>query len=178
MPTQDSVTVGDQVVHPHHGQGVVTATDTVDLGAGAVPYVTIAIDGGLTLKVPVDSLADVGIREPVSAERAEEVLAVLSQPAQEDPGHRVRRRRDSEKLASGKLIECAEVVRDLHAIIAAHEKGGNHADKQMLASARDQLAAELAVVLEATEEDAKARIDEALARGVDADTSAKASAST
>ncbi len=168
MTTDASLTVGAPVVHPHHGPGVVTATDTVDLGAGPIPYVTIEIDGGLTVKVPAGSLAEVGIREPVSTERAEEVLAVLEEPAQEDPGHRVRRRRDTDKLASGKLIECAEVVRDLAAVIAAHEKGGNHADRQMLSNARDQLAAELAVVLQSTPDEALARIDEALAVGLDA----------
>lgn len=163
MHTQASVTVGAPVVHPHHGPGVVSATDTVDLGAGPVAYVTIEIEGGLTVKVPVASLAEVGIREPVTTERAVEVLAVLAEPGEDDPGHRIRRRRDTEKLASGHLIECAEVVRDLTAITLAHEKGGNHADRQMLLTAREQLAAELAVVLDATPTEALARIDEALA---------------
>jgi CarD family transcriptional regulator len=162
MTTHASVTIGNQVVHPHHGPGIVTDTASVDLGAGPVPYVTIEIDGGLTVKVPTESLADVGIREPVTAERAEEILAVLAQPADEDPGHRIRRRRDADKLASGNLIECAEVVRDLTAVVTAHEKGGNHADRQMLVSARTQLAAELAVVLAATAEEARSRIDAAL----------------
>lgn len=168
MSTHASITLGDQVVHPHHGPGIVTSTDTVDLGAGPIPYVTIEIDGGLTVKVPAGSLADVGIREPVTTERAEEVLAVLSQPAEDDPGHRVRRRRDSEKLASGKLVECAEVVRDLNAVIVAHEKGGNHADRQMLSTAKDQLAAELAVVLGSTPAEALARIDDTLKTGAGA----------
>lgn len=151
--------VGDRVVHPHHGMGTVTALDTVNLGQGPVPYVTIAVDGGLTLKVPAQSLADVGIREPVTAERAEEILAVLSQPAAEDPGHAIRRRRDAEKLSSGNLIESAEVVRDLAAVVAAHGKGGAHADRTMLENARNQLAAELSVVLGTTPEEALARID-------------------
>jgi CarD family transcriptional regulator len=162
------VSVGDQVVHPHHGMGVVTATDTVDLGAGPVPYVTIAVDGGLTVKVPVGSLAEVGIREPVTAERAEEILAVLAQPPAEDPGHALRRRRDSDKLGSGKLAECAEVVRDLTAVVAAHDKGGAPADRSMLSNAREQLAAELAVVLGTTPEEATVRIDEALDAGAEA----------
>lgn len=165
MSSKSRVKVGDQVVHPHHGLGIVTATADVDLGAGPVPYVTIAIDGGLTVKVPAAQLDEVGIREPVTAERAEEILAVLSQPAPEDPGHAIRRRRDAEKLASGKLIECAEVVRDLTSIIANHDKGGAHADRTMLQTAREQLAAEVAVVLGSTPDEALVRIDEALASG-------------
>lgn len=162
MSKNASVNVGDQVVHPHHGPGIVTSTDTVDLGAGPVPYVTMALDGGLTVKVPVASLAEVGIREPVTAARAEEILAVLTQPPEDDPGHLVRRRRDGDRLASGNLVECAEVVRDLTAVIEAHQKGGSQADRQMLTNARDQLAAELAVVLRTSVEEAQARIDGAL----------------
>lgn len=165
MSTQYHVNVGDQVVHPHHGLGVVTATSEVDLGAGPVPYVTIAIDGGMTLKVPAASLAEVGIREPVSAKRAEEILAVLSQPAPPDPGHAVRRRIDTDKLASGELVKCAEVVRDLTSIVAAQGKGGSQTDRNMLANARDQLAAEVALVLGTTPEEALERIDAALAAG-------------
>lgn len=168
MSKQSRVNVGDQVVHPHHGLGVVTATTAVDLGNGPVPYVTIAIDGGLTVKVPTASLADVGIREPVSVERAEEILAVLSSAPTPDPGHSIRRPRDNDKLASGHLVQCAEVVRDLTAIIRAHEKGGAHTDQTMLQNAREQLAAEVSLVLGTTPEEALVRIDEALAAGSDA----------
>jgi CarD family transcriptional regulator len=130
-----------------------------------VPYVTIEVEGGMTVKVPADSLDEVGIREPVTAERAEEVLAVLSETPREDPGHAVRRRRDTDKLGSGRLIDCAEVVRDLTAVVTRHDKGATHADRKMLDSAREQMASELAVVLETTPDEAMARIDEALTKG-------------
>lgn len=164
VSTQFQVNVGDQVVHPHHGLGVVTATSMVDLGEGPVPYVTIAIDGGMTLKVPAASLQDRGIREPVTVKHVEEILDVLTKQAPPDPGHAVRRRIDVEKLASGELIQCAEVVRDLTAIVAAQGKGGSQTDRNMLDSARNQLAAEVALVLGTTPEEALERIDEALAK--------------
>jgi len=159
VPANATINVGDTVVHPHHGVGTVTALDTVDLGAGPVPYVTISVDGGLTLKVPAATLSDHGIREPVTEKRAEEILAVLTQPAAEDPGHAVRRRRDADKLASGKLVECAEVVRDTAAVIAAHAKGGADADRNLLSNAKTQLAQELAVALGSTPEEAMARVE-------------------
>lgn len=173
MSTHANVSIGEKVVHPHHGVGVVTETHTLDLGAGPVPYVTIEIEGGLTLKVPVGSLTEIGIREPVSASRAEEVLEVLSQPPVEDPGHALRRRRDNERLASGELKQCAEVVRDLTAVIAAHGKGGADADRRLLTDAKEQLASELVVALGGTFTDALARIDE-LVRSNVADTSDEA----
>jgi CarD family transcriptional regulator len=155
--------VGDEVIHPHHGPGVVIESETIDVGQGPTLYVVVELQDGMTIKAPADSLAEVGLREPVTETRADEVLAVLSEPAPEDPGHRIRRRRDTEKLASGHLIECAEVVRDLTAITEAHDKGGNYADIRMLLKAREQLAAELAVALSITQEEAGERIDEALA---------------
>jgi CarD family transcriptional regulator len=157
-----AVDVGDEVVHPHHGPGTVTGTERIDVGDGPTQYLVVALPDGMTIKVPADSVEEVGLRDPVTDVRAEEVLAVLSQPPSDDPGHRVRRRRDSDKLASGRLIDCAEVVRDLTAVVDDHGKGGTHADLAMLARARDQLAAELAVALGISAGAAMARVDEAL----------------
>lgn len=164
MADQLEIAVGDEIVHPQHGPGTVTATETVDFGAGPMPYVVVALHDGMIVKVPTDSLGDVGLREPITEERAEEVLAVLGSEPSEDPGHRPRRRRDNDKLASGRLMDCAEVVRDLTAITSAHPKGGTTADLEMLRRAREQLAAELSVVLDVDEREALATIDEALRR--------------
>jgi CarD family transcriptional regulator len=153
---------GDEIVHPHHGPGTVTDAEMVDVGDGPVPYVVVSLPDGMTVKVPADSLDVVGLREPVTEVRADEILAVLEQPAAEDPGHRVRRRRDRDKLASGRLVDCAEVVRDLSAVTAAHPSGGTYADLKMLMQARQQLAAELAVALGITEDAALERIEDAL----------------
>jgi CarD family transcriptional regulator len=157
-----SVDIGDQVVHPHHGPGTVARVETLDVGKGPTSYVVVALQDGMTVKVPADSVNTVGLREPVTDLRADEVLAVLSEPAPEDPGHRIRRRRDTDKLSSGKLMDCAEVVRDLTAITSSHDRGGTYADLRMLSDAREQLAAELAQALGITAEEAMARIDAAL----------------
>jgi CarD family transcriptional regulator len=159
-----AVDVGDEVVHPHHGPGTVSGTETIDVGTGPTLYLVVTLPDGMTIKVPADSVEEVGLRDPVTDIRAEEVLTVLSQPPLEDPGHRVRRRRDSDKLASGRLIDCAEVVRDLTAVVDDHGKGGTHADLAMLARAREQLAAELAVALDISADAAMARVDDALSR--------------
>jgi CarD family transcriptional regulator len=156
------IAVGDEVVHPHHGPGVVTATETRDLGQGPMAYVVVELADGMVVKVPADSLAEVGLREPVSEVRAEEVLAVLGGEPVDDPGYRVRRPRHQDLLASGRLIDCAEVVRDLTAVVRDHDRGGTYADHRMLDQAREQLAAELAVALGLTSEAAMAAIDEAL----------------
>lgn len=157
-----AIDVGDEIVHPHHGPGTVTSIEKIDTGFGPMSYIVVELLDGMTVKVPADTVDTIGLREPVTEIRADEILAVLAQPAAEDPGHRVRRRRDNDKLASGRLVDCAEVVRDLTAITTAHDKGGTYADLRMLTKAREQLAAELAVALEISPDEAMHRVDEAL----------------
>ncbi len=157
-----AIDVGDEIVHPHHGPGTVTSIETIDAGGGPMSYIVVKLLDGMTVKVPAETVDTVGLREPVTDARADEILAVLTQPAAEDPGHRVRRRRDGDKLASGRLVDCAEVVRDLTAVTTAHDKGGTYADLKMLAKAREQLAAELAVSLGISPDEAMSRVDEAL----------------
>jgi CarD family transcriptional regulator len=164
MSDPATIDVGDEVVHPRHGPGVVTGTETLDVGAGPTSYLVVELASGMTVKVPADSVDGSGLREPVTRARAEEVLAILGGPPAEDPGYRVRRRRHEEKLATGRLVDCAEIVRDLTAVIAAHDEEGSHFDRRLLAKCRKRLVAELSVALGVDESEADDRVTEALQR--------------
>lgn len=162
-----SYAAGDPVVHRHHGPGTVVGVRTRDLGAGPVEYVDAEFDNGtapVTVSIPAASLGGAGYREPATRKKVDEAFGVLSGPAGDDPGHRVRRKRDSGKLATGDLVEAAEVVRDLHQVVASRDRPRDvpRVDRAMFDDARRQLAAEFAVVLGVSEDDALARIDGAL----------------
>ena len=75
-------TVGEKVVHPMHGAGVIAEITEERLsGALARYYVFTAPLSGLTLKIPVDNSGAVGLRQPPAALRD----AVL--PARDGGGH-------------------------------------------------------------------------------------------
>jgi CarD family transcriptional regulator len=65
-----------------------------------------------------------------------------------------------EKLKSGDVYQVAEVVRNL--TLREQEKGLSAGEKRMLAKARQILVSELIFAIDADEETAEARLDDAL----------------
>ena len=71
-------TVGEKVVHPMHGAGVIAEITEERLsGALARYYVFTAPLSGLTLKIPVDNSGAVGLRQPISRQQLSEMLSSL-----------------------------------------------------------------------------------------------------
>jgi len=104
--------------------------------------------------------------ETASCEEVDDVMAVLAVTNVRVPTNWSRRfKNHQEKLKSGDIYECAEVVRNL----SLREQSGSlsTAEKSMQARARQILVSELAVSWNVTFEEAGARIDEVLI-GVDA----------
>ena len=154
--------VGDKVVYPHHGAAVVEKRELrADFGEQREYLVLRLAYGDLTLKVPVDSTSDVGIREVINDEEVEEVFAVLRKKEARMPTNWSRRYKNhSEKLRSGDIYQVAEVVRNLS--IRDKDKGLSAGEKRMLSRARQILVSELTFALAVDEETAELRLDEAL----------------
>ena len=76
--------VGDKVVHPHHGPGRVANVERRELMDGPKRYYVIDIPGqGLTVRFPVGRADDVGMRLAISQSRLPQVLSTLrSEPRQ------------------------------------------------------------------------------------------------
>ena len=117
--------------------------------------------GDLTLKVPVDSTADVGIRVVINDEEVEEVFAVLRKKDVRMPTNWSRRYKNHvEKLKSGDIYQVAEVVRNLSN--RDKDKGLSAGEKRMLNRARQILVSELTFAIGVSEAEAEKKLDEAL----------------
>jgi CarD family transcriptional regulator len=117
--------------------------------------------GDLTLKVPVDSTGDVGIREVINDEEVEEVFAVLRKKDVRMPTNWSRRYKNHvEKLKSGDIYQVAEVVRNLSN--RDKDKGLSAGEKRMLNRARQILVSELTFAIGVSEAEAEKKLDEAL----------------
>lgn len=144
--------VGDKVVYPHHGAGIIEGIEKKHiLGEIKTYYVVQLSQGQLTVMVPTDSISDVGLRKIISQDEAESVLAVLSddQTKMEKDWNR-RFKKNREKIKSGDIFEVAEVVRNL--TIRDLEVGLSTGEKRMLSRARQILVSELTFALNADEE--------------------------
>ena len=153
---------GDKVSYPHHGAAVVVdRVERVVFGERRA-YLKLRLrHGGLTLMVPVDRTAQVGLRPVATNRQIEEVLHLLQTAEGSMPTlwHR-RHRANLAKVASGDILQVAEVVRDLGGM--SRRTGLSDGERRMLFKARELLVSELAVAWDCTDEYVEATLDEVL----------------
>ena len=139
--------VGDLVAYPTHGVARVAALETKTVGTTSLEvYHLEARSSGLKIIVPVAKAAENGMRALATGADIEDMLDILRDhevPTDRQTWNR-RHRGFMEKIRSGSLFEVAEVFRDL--ALLRTTKALSHGEKQMLRTARDLLAGELAVV--------------------------------
>lgn len=152
--------VGDKVVYPHHGAGIVEKVETKDIGgANKKCFILSLCGGGLKVTVPADSTVDVGLRGIIDEDDLCSVFEVLNQGQSHMPAnwnHRYKANR--EKIRSGDVYEVAEVVRNLS--LREREKGLSTGEKRMLGQARQILLSEIVYVLDIDDDKATDMLDE------------------
>lgn len=155
--------VGETVVYPHHGAALIEDIRTRKIRGEEKLYLRLRVaQGDLTIEVPAENVDIVGVRDVVGKEGLERVFDVLRAEYTEEPTNWSRRyKANVEKIASGDVIKVAEVVRDLSR--RESSRGLSAGEKRMLAKARQILESEIALAENASEEQAKERIDSVLA---------------
>ena len=156
--------VGDHVVYPHHGAGIVKSRAPRKAQGEEREYLKIRIlHSDMTVHVPCDQASSVGLRRIIDEETMRKVMDVLEGPCTDMPKNWNRRfKYNREKIKTGNIYELAEVVRNL--AIREQDKGLSTGEKQMFTRAKKILASELMYALEMGEEQAEAHLDELLQR--------------
>lgn len=160
--------VGAKVVYPAHGVAEIVRREDREFDGQTRRYLVLEVPqqgwgtaGGMTVSVPEDGAEDLGVRAAIDREDADEVLEVLAVRDVRMPANWSRRfKNHQEKLKSGDVYQCAEVVRNLATRLRTAKL--STAEQSMYAKARYILISELAVSWDVTDEAAEVRIDEAL----------------
>lgn len=152
--------VGDKVVYPMHGAGVIESIEEREvLGAMQRYYIMRMPIGDMKVMIPVDNVEGIGLREVVNGEELKKVFEILrDQKSKMSTNWNRRYRANLEKIKSGNIYEVAEVVRNL-----AHrdrEKGLSTGERKMLDNARQILISELVLAQGIAEGDARTVLDE------------------
>jgi CarD family transcriptional regulator len=108
--------VGDAVVHPVRGAGVVTDIEELQRDGGNKAYYKIKLLSQVrtSLMVPVKDATTRGLRRAIRRSKLSRVWRVLlGKPKRLPADYRTRYELLEEKLQSGNLLKIAEVVRDL-----------------------------------------------------------------
>lgn len=136
--------VGDKVVHPMHGAGVIDQIVTETVAGSTQDYYVFHMPvGGLVLKIPTASSERVGLRGVWEAAKLLQLLHDLpSMKAESFIGSWNQRNRDTmEKLKSGDLYQVAQVIKNL--THRDSEKGLSTGERKMLRTAKQILITEM-----------------------------------
>ena len=135
--------IGDKVVYPVHGAGIIEAVENHEvLGQIRSYYVLKLCVGEMRVLVPVDGVQKNGMRSISCEEKLAEVFSILggeSSPWEENWNKRYRLNMD--KIKSGDICHLAEVVRNL--MLRDASKGLSTGEKKMLDNARKILVSEV-----------------------------------
>jgi CarD family transcriptional regulator len=155
--------IGDNVVHPLHGPGKVIGLERKELLDGRKRYYVIEIPTkDLTVFVPLRTIDEVGVRPAMSRAKLSSMIDRLeAKPNTLPDGYKERQELVWEKLRTGRVMQVAEVVRDL----TWHERRLHltKKDESLLSRGRSWLAAEMALVAGSEISDMEDMIDRALA---------------
>lgn len=154
--------VGDKIVHPMHGAGIVDeiVERTID-GQTETYYALRLVLERVVLYIPVRTSGALGVRPVCSAEAAQELLGRLPALEIEADGNWNRRYRENmDRLRSGDLLEVAGVVKRL--TLRDRRRGLSTGEKKMLGLAKQILASELSLALGRDPEEMKAEAVELL----------------
>lgn len=136
-------TIGDKILYPMHGAGVIQKVEERDiLGETRQYYIMKLPFDDMSVMIPVDNSMDIGIRPVITANEVEAVFIVLrAETSQMSCNWNKRQRENMEKLKSGDIMEVAEVVRNL--IRAGRIKKLSTGEKKLLTNAKQILESEL-----------------------------------
>ena len=148
-----SFNIGDHAVYPAHGVGVVQSIETKEIsGKKQSFYILKILDNEMTVMVPTDNVASVGLREVIPRRQVNDIFKILrKRKVRLDHQTWNRRYREyMEKIKTGSVHEIAAVLRDL--FLLRVEKDLSFGERKMLDTARSLLVKELSLAKKVKEE--------------------------
>lgn len=144
--TSQAFNVGQNVVYPAHGVGMVTGIEKKTVAGMDLEVFVVSFDQDkMILRVPTNRAEASGMRALAGEKLVDDALKTLGGRARIKRTMWSRRAQEYEaKINSGDLISIAEVVRDLHR--GADQPEQSYSERQLYENALDRMARELAAV--------------------------------
>ncbi len=155
--------VGDKIVHPMHGAGVIDSIVSRKVNGVRRDYYQLRLPAdSMQVMIPTDHTDEIGVRPVMGPGEAAQVMAALCSIQVDMSQNWNRRYRENMvRLKSGDLLEVARVVKGL--MLRDGERGLSTGERKMLHSARQILLSELVLAQDLSYQCASERLDEALA---------------
>ena len=150
--------VGDKIVYPMHGAGVIEKIEERTFSNEKQSYYILKMPGEVKVMVPTAKAEEIGVRSIIDKETAGKVINVLEQDSTEMSMKWNKRYRDNvEKMKSGDIFEVADIVRNLS--FKQKDKGLSTTEKKMLLNAKQILVSELVLAESKEKEEVEALVE-------------------
>ncbi|MFL6301553.1 MAG: CarD family transcriptional regulator [Terriglobales bacterium] len=150
--TEQTLRIGDKVVYPNHGVGVIEQISSRTIGATVEKFFTLKIQSSsLRVSIPLGNLHNVGLRRVIKNGEVQKIVDFLTTGKCENhTDWKFRFKENSEKMRTGSLLEVAFVLKSL--LMLNQSKPLSFREKKMLDRARYLLVSELALAKNQGEE--------------------------
>jgi len=142
--------VGDKVIYPNHGLGVVQGIETKTiLGTTCGFYHLRMVANETTVLVPVDNVDGVGLRRAIGDEEIERLFTLLGDGKIDSHQNWKGRFKDnSDRMRTGSIYDVVEVLKSL--TFLARSKNLSFREKRMLDRAKSLIISEISEVMQTT----------------------------
>jgi CarD family transcriptional regulator len=156
--------IGDKIVHPMHGAGVIDSIVTKKVNGVERDYYILKLPvGEMLVMVPVESCEEIGVRPIVDPDEADKVIEALPDiEVDNDPNWNRRYRENMARIKSGDLFQVAGVIKSL--FLREIDKGLSTGERKMLHSAKQILISEVVMSEGCSYQEVEGRIERALAQ--------------
>ena len=135
--------IGDKVVHPMHGAGVIDSIVQRKVAGKLEDYYLLKLSvGSMTVMIPTGNTQEIGVRPIVSDQEANDLMRAMENIEVDMTQNWNRRYRENMvRLKSGDLLEVARVVKGL--LLRESQRGLSNGERKMLRTAKQILISEL-----------------------------------
>jgi CarD family transcriptional regulator len=159
-----SFQIGDKVVYPNHGVGVIEQISSRTIGASVERFYLLKIKASnLKVMVPFQNIDSVGLRRVVRNGEIQKILDFLTDgKCENNSDWKYRFKENSDRMRTGSLLEVAGVLKSL--LLLNQTKPLSFREKKMLERARYLLVSELAMAKNTAENDIEDLLTKALSK--------------
>ena len=162
MIGSDGFHIGDKVVYPNHGVGIIEQISSRTIGASVEKFYLLKIKASsLKVMVPFHNVNNVGLRRVVRNGEIQKILDYLTDgECLSNADWKYRFKENSERMRTGSLLEVASVLKSL--LMLNQSKPLSFREKKMLERARYLLVSELAMAKNCEEQQVEELLTKAL----------------
>ena len=164
MLSGENFHIGDKVVYPNHGVGVIEQISSRTMGATVEQFYLLKIQSSsLKVMVPFHNVGMVGLRRVIRNGEIQKIIDFLTDgECDSNADWKYRFKENSDRMRTGSLLDVAAVLKGL--LVLNNAKALSFREKKMLERARYLLVSEMAMAKNCEESEIEEMLSNALAK--------------